>query len=100
MDRIRKYKRDVHVIDCTTGDNEIKTRQGLAYTPADMDKLLKQGMPVNSANVVDMFNDGSENPTFHITSDKVRDVDVAELWEEHEVLKEKARSAAKQSKSS
>ena len=85
---------------CPSCDTDQVVREGLAYSPADMARLTERGMPVNSINTGKAFIDGEENPSFHVTSDRSRFVDVADLWEEHVTLRDKARNAAKAKKSS
>lgn len=73
---------------------ELKTRQGLALTPTDVARLTSQGMPVNTENA-QMFYDGDNNPSPYVTSERRRGVDVAELWEQHQHIIEKARKMHK-----
>lgn len=87
-----------HAARCTRCDFEEVVRKGLSYSPADMARLTERGMPVNSLNNGKAFIDGEENPSFHVTSDRQRFVDVADLWEEHVTLRDKARKAARAKK--
>lgn len=84
---------------CRTKNNELSTRQGLALTPADVSRLTSQGMPVNVDNAR-MFYDGEPNPTPYVTSERRRGVDVAELWERHQQIINRAREAHKKMKQS
>ena len=94
MNRFRRYINHGHRhVDHGTG--EIVVRAGLAYSPADMAKLTERGMPVNSLNTGQVFLDGEENPSFSVTSDRQRFVDVCDLWEEHMCIRDKARAANK-----
>ena len=80
---------------CEKSEFEDVVREGLAYTPSDMARLTERGMPVNGLNTQQAFLDGEENPSFHITRDRQRHVDICDLWEEHVTLRDKARKAAK-----
>lgn len=100
MKRLKRYfNHGRHGSVCLRCLNEPVVREGLAYSPSDMARLTDRGMPVNSLLVGKAFIDGEENPSFHITSDRSRFVDVADLWEEHQLIVDKARKAARTKKS-
>ena len=84
---------------CERRECEAVVRSGLSYSPADIARLTDRGMPVTGLNAGQAFFDGEENPSFHVTSDRRRYVDVADLWEEHMTIRDKARKAAKSKKS-
>lgn len=95
MNRFEKYRNHGKRMNtCCACENEGVVRDGLSYAPSDIARLTERGMPVNSLNTGKIFFDGEENPSFHVTSDRCRYVDVADLWEEHMVLRDKARKAA------
>ena len=99
MKRFNSYKRKgLRPYVNRSSDTDIVVRSGLSYSPADMSKLTERGMPVNSLNTSSVFIDGEENPSFDITSDRVRHVDVCDLWEEHQRIRDKAREAARSKK--
>lgn len=79
-------------------DSDIVVRGGLSYSPADMARLTERGMPVNSLMVGTAFVDGEVNPSFDVTLDRQRHVDICDLWEQHQILVGKARAAAKAKK--
>lgn len=95
--RLKNYRNhgSGHVAMCERKEHEAVVREGLAYSPADMARMTDRGMPVNGLNASQVFIDGEENPSFHITSDRKRYVDVADLWEEDQTIREKARNAAR-----
>lgn len=94
MDRIKRYaKHGINVTLYVAQDHE-KTRQGQAYTPAQMAKLTERGLPVNNINNQKCYYDGDQNATFHVGQERTKGVDVAELWEAQQVLRAKARKAA------
>ena len=99
MKRLNRYKNvGKNIYTCPKCDNDTVVREGLAYSPADMARLTERGMPVNSINNGKVFIDGEENPTFTVTDDRCRHIDVCDLWERHMVLRDKARAAAKAKK--
>ena len=96
MIRFNKYKnhgRRAYV--CRSCANDMVVREGLAYSPADMARLTERGMPVNGLNTGKAFIDGEENPDFAVSSDRQRFVDISDLWEEHQAIRERARNAAR-----
>lgn len=93
FDMYKKHGRRNYV--CRACEDDQVVREGLAYSPSDMARLTERGMPVNSLATGKVFIDGEENPSFHVTSDRTRYVDVADLWEEHQNIINRARAAAK-----
>lgn len=99
MLRFEKYKN--HGVRNTRtsykGDEDV-TRQGLAYTPADMERMTAHGMPIHQQEIASRFYDGDDKSDFHVTSDRIRGNDVNDLWEEHKSITKKAREAYQASK--
>lgn len=99
MIRLRMYKNHGRrKCVCRTRPDEQVVREGQAYSPADMARLTEKGMPVNSLMTGKTFIDGEENPSFFVPAERGRHVDVCDLWEQHMVLRDKARSAARAKK--
>ena len=99
MKRFNMYKRHgLRPYINRTSETDVVVRNGLSYSPADMSKLTERGMPVNALNTGSVYIDGEENPSFDVTSDRVRYVDVCDLWEEHQRIRDKARVAARSKK--
>ena len=90
--RYKSHGRCVAV--CERCDTDSVVRDGLAYSPADMARMTERGMPVNSLAGSKVFYDGEENPSFFVGAERERFVDVADLWEQHVILRDKARKAA------
>lgn len=80
---------------CKRKEGEDVVRENLAYTPAKMAELTARGLPVNNVNASTAFFEGSKDATYHVGSERLRGVDVAELWEQHTQLRNKAREAAR-----
>lgn len=97
MDRNKRYRNHgrANISMCCRKETEPVVREGLAYSPAQMAKLNERGMPVTGLNASDVFIDGEENPSFHVGAERERFVDVADLWEKHVTLRDKARRANK-----
>lgn len=95
MDRISRYENH-GVRYCSPKCTELEQPviQDLAYTPSDMYKLAQKGIPVNNLNTQKAYFDGTKDASFHIGAERKRGVDVAELWENNQVLRDKACKAA------
>lgn len=66
------------------------SQSGLAVTPQQMLDLSQQGVPINSAQSSDNFDDGSlicGNPTL----DQMRGVDANQLWDAEYKIKQNAQ---------
>lgn len=75
------------------------TKSGLAYTPADMERMTSQGIPIQSQDLSAQFYDGSPDASFDdITSDRIKSNDINDMWEEHQKFIKFARHAKKNSK--
>lgn len=79
------------------------TRSGLAYTPADMERMVANGIPVQSQELATRFYDGKPDASFNdITSDRIKSNDINDLWEEHQRINKNMnrvkRSVAKNNK--
>lgn len=96
MKRLLRYGRKGHrTAMCFRASEETVVREGLAYSPAQMARLADRGIPVNGLATAKMFYDGDDTTSFHIGSERERFVDVADLWEQHMTLRDKAREAAR-----
>lgn len=60
--------------------DDIPVRPNLAVTPVQMARMTEQGVAVTSQIASD-FNDGDTSPSFEVPIDRVRGIDVVELWE-------------------
>lgn len=97
--RFERYRNHgIKQATCVRHESEPVVRNGLSYSPADMAKLTDRGMPVNGMNASQVYFDGEENPSFFVTSDRERFVDVCDLWEEHMRIRDRAREASKKRK--
>lgn len=100
MLRKNVYKGKVsRLAKCQRHHDEVEPKPGLAYTPADMAKLHAQGMPINSANIINQFYDGEPNPSFDIPIERQRGLDPAEIWETSKASAKKIKEFEKVVKS-
>lgn len=95
MLRFKRYKNHgLRSCACARCETDAVVRNGLAYTPAQMEKLTARGMPVNNLSTQSLYIDGEPNPPFHVGAERTRFVDVCDLWEQHMDLCDRARKAA------
>ena len=72
------------------GENDVPVEQNLAMTPAQMYSLVQQGRPVSLQQLpLDNFDDGTSDPSFYVTMDKRRGVDIVDVWNKSQDLKKK-----------
>ena len=74
-------------------EDEIPVYSNLVVTPSQMLKMAEKGIPVSSNNTSFRPEDGEKNPSFDITLDRIRGVDPASMWEQSQIIKQKAKRA-------
>lgn len=72
--------------------DELPVKDGLAITPSDMFRMQQHGLPISTANSAKGYT-GEKNPSWDIEMDRLRGVDVADLWQESKTIHEKVRIA-------
>lgn len=68
---------------------------GLAHTPAEMYKLIEQGIPVSAGNTQLNANQGIANPTWDIPLERRRNVDICDIWTRQQTARTNLRNAGK-----
>lgn len=61
-------------------EDEVPVRPFLAYDLRDLDQLRRQGTPLSSTSVENMYYDGIENPSFDVPFEQQRGVDINDVW--------------------
>lgn len=62
-------------------EEEGKIQNSLSTTPAQMERLLEQGLPISSQMLdAQLFYDGDQNPSWDIPIDQQRGIDIADIW--------------------
>lgn len=74
-----KFKSTRVVCHCKRTKDDIPVKGGLSITPSEMYRMASQGIPVSNANLP--FIEGDENPSWNIPAERMRGIDVAELWQ-------------------
>lgn len=68
---------------CDVSDDSsayLKTSNGLAMTPADIQECVKRGIPVSTDNV-SQFVDGVDSSSQSLAIDEMRGVDIVDTWD-------------------
>lgn len=79
---------------CKRKEYELVTIDNLAVTPSQMMEMASHGIPVSTPNV-ELFYEGTENPSWNIPLEQQRGIDVAQLWQENRNIKRKALNYVK-----
>lgn len=74
-------------------EHELPVYGNLVVTPSEMLRMTEQGIPISAQNMAYKPADGESNPSWDIPIDRLRGVDPAAMWEESQIIKQKARSA-------
>lgn len=78
---------------CKRKKTELPVKSGLAVTPAEMSKLAEEGIPISSNTLGMSFYEGDGSKSWDIPLERVRGVDVAEMWTQSRTIKEKMLNA-------
>lgn len=74
-------------------EDEPVVHSHLAVTPAEMMKLAEKGLPISGQNLSYLPSDGEPSPSWDLPLDQIRGIDPATLWENSQIIKERARTA-------
>lgn len=74
-------------------EDELPVHGNLVVTPAQMGKMVEQGIPISSQNISMTPKDGQPNPSWDLPLDQLRGIDPAEMWETSQVIKQRAKRA-------
>ena len=91
--RNRRIQTKSHLSECKRKDYELPVHGNLTVTPAHMLKMAERGTPISTNNLEFKPSDGEQNPSWDIPLDRLRGVDPAEMWEQSQVVKQKAKRA-------
>lgn len=93
--RNRNYRPDVVISKPTRRLEERQVFGNLAVTPAKMLEMAEKGLPISTQNMSMTTKDGDPNPSWELTTDQIRGIDPATLWEQQKLIKMKARKGLK-----
>lgn len=74
-------------------ENELPVHGNLVVTPPQMQKMAEQGIPITSQNIAMTPQDGQPNPSWDLPLDQLRGIDPAQMWEESQIIKQRAKRA-------
>lgn len=93
MKRDRNKANDVRLSHPKRHEDELPVYGNLAVTPKQMLEMSEKGIPISGQNLSMLPSDGSTNPGFDIPAEQLRGVDPAELWENSQIIKQRAKRA-------
>lgn len=83
----------IKVTNARRKDYERVVQNGLAVTPSDMQVLAAKGIPVSPQNLGLGYQDGVSKLDFQPPIEYTRGVDINDLWEARQQVKDKVRRA-------
>lgn len=83
-----------HSVSIKRTKNDLSLSKGLAYTPAQMFAMARDGKPISSENIqLDSYFDGETDLAFQPLPERQRGVDPVHLWNIEQDIKKKGRKA-------
>lgn len=101
VDRFKKFGYGSNKRCCpktNSANGETPVQGGLSYTPAQMMKLVQNGIPVNAPNAQLVESQGVPNPSWDIPLERKRGVDIADIWQKEKATRLKIAKAYKDAK--
>lgn len=80
---------------CKRKNNERVVQNDLAVTPTQMADLASKGVPIAPQNLGLGYQEGVSSLDYQPPLEHIRGIDIAELWESREQVKDKVRNAKK-----
>mgnify|MGYP001237745068 FL=1 len=77
---------------------ELPVVGGLAQTPAEMARLVEQGIPVNAKNSQLTSNQGVANPSWDIPLERQSGTDIADIWNRQQEARQKLQKSTNTTK--
>lgn len=81
-------------------EGETLVESGLAYTPADMQRMAQQGVAINSMNMEGSYYYEPQSKSWDIPISERRGIDPADIWNAQMDARNKLRSADKKARAS
>lgn len=87
-------KRSYICATCKRKKGELPVHGDLAYTPAEMFELWKQGVPISNENMgTPTFE--SDQTVWNIPIERQRGVDIADVWQTQQTARKRMKQAGK-----
>lgn len=77
----------------THPSDHIVVHQGLSISPAEVARMASKGLGVSSSVPESMFYDGDISPEISVPIERMRGIDVAQVWESSQDSKRKFATA-------
>lgn len=71
--------------------DELPVQRGLAVTPAQMLEMAQAGIPISSVSAEFMYDDGQRTVAFEPPMERMRRVEIGDLWENQMDIRKKTR---------
>lgn len=82
------------VCDCPNDQpHQLRTKEGLAMSPSQISEAVSRGVAVSSQINEALFYDGDSSRVIDVPLERVRGIDVAEVWERQQTAKKKLFNA-------
>lgn len=79
---------------CKRKKGELPVHGNLAYTPAEMFEMWKQGVPISNENMgTPTFE--SDQTVWNIPIERQRGVDIADVWQTQQTARKRMKQAGK-----
>lgn len=79
---------------CKRKKGELPVHGALAYTPAEMFEMWKQGVPISNENMgTPTFE--SDTTVWNIPIERQRGVDIADVWQTQQTARKRMKQAGK-----
>lgn len=82
----------VQHVDYKPKNSYQRVQANLAVTPAQMFEMAAHGVPISLQNAAN-FNDGDTNPSWTVAPERLRGVDMADLWQMQQSSRAKLKKA-------
>lgn len=87
---MRTY-RPLRTCKCVRRGDDIAPQNGLAVTPSQMLEMAEAGIPISSVTAESLYDDGKRTLDFEPPLDRIRGVDLCDLWENDQDIRHKMR---------
>uniref|UniRef100_A0AAU8B3C6 Uncharacterized protein n=1 Tax=Dulem virus 251 TaxID=3145728 RepID=A0AAU8B3C6_9VIRU len=88
--------RAVAKVDLESGETVVQS--GLAYTPADMQRMAERGVAINSQNMEGSYYYEPPTKDFEVALSDVRGIDPADIWNAQMDARDKLHKSSKAAK--
>lgn len=88
-----RFQPNTVVSICKRREDETMVQPNLAVTPSKMMKMAEHGVAISSDLNSSNFVDGDKNPSWDIPLERLRGIDMADLWQTRQAIKSKIKNS-------